>query len=281
VTAPSRERPAEHWAAGAFVVAALAGVGLVLVFVFGGQTQLEGVLGGVAFLGIGIGLVIWANGLLDEGPVEQERERLTATPEEAAALRIDIERGAQIGRRKLLKRTLLAAGTALGAGLLVPLGSLGPDPDKKLLHTAWASGVRVVTDDGDPVSAAALPLDGLLTVFPEGDTGSADGQVVLVRVDPQLLQLPASRATWAPLGIVAYSKVCTHAGCPVGLYVADRHELLCPCHQSSFDVLNGATPQSGPAAWPLPQLPLVVDSDGNLRASGPLSAPVGPGWWSA
>jgi ubiquinol-cytochrome c reductase iron-sulfur subunit len=118
-----------------------------------------------------------------------------------------------------------------------------------------------------------------LTVFPENDLGSADGQVVLVRVDPQLLRLPASRQGWAPDGLIAFSKVCTHAGCPVGLYQADSHRLLCPCHQSSFDVLDAAKPLSGPAAWPLPQLPLTVDEAGVLRAAGGLSEPVGPGWW--
>ena len=116
-------------------------------------------------------------------------------------------------------------------------------------------------------------------MFPQGDTGSADGQAVMMRVEPSLLRLPADRRTWAVDGIIAFSKVCTHAGCPVGLYEADTHELLCPCHQSAFAVLEGARPVSGPAAWPLPQLPLAVGDDGVLRSTGDFSDPVGPGWW--
>jgi ubiquinol-cytochrome c reductase iron-sulfur subunit len=148
-----------------------------------------------------------------------------------------------------------------------------------LLRTGWSDGVRVATRDGKVVHADEVPADGLLTVFPENDLGAADGQVVLVRVDESLVRPAKGRETWTPGGLIAYSKVCTHAGCPVGLYQAETHRLLCPCHQSEFDVLDSAKPLSGPAAWPLPQLPLVVGADGILRAGGPLSAPVGPGWW--
>jgi len=122
-------------------------------------------------------------------------------------------------------------------------------------------------------------LDGLVTVFPEHDPGSPDGQAVLLRVRTDRLPTAPDRATWTPAGLVAFSKVCTHAGCPVGLYEPDTHTLLCPCHQSAFDVLDNAKPVTGPAAWPLPQLPLVIDADGYVASSGDFSAPIGPGWW--
>ena len=124
-----------------------------------------------------------------------------------------------------------------------------------------------------------VPLDGLVTVFPEGSPDSGDGQAVLMQVDPGLIQPRPGREDWSPSGFIAYSKVCTHAGCPVGLYQAEAHELLCPCHQSTFDVLNGAKPLFGPAAGALPQLPLTIDSDGILRATGDFSSPVGPVFW--
>ena len=79
---------------------------------------------------------------------------------------------------------------------------------------------------------------------------------------------------------IAYSKICTHVGCPVGLYQADTHELLCPCHQSTFDVLDGARPRFGPATRSLPQLPLAVDGDGFLTAQSDFTEPVGPGFWN-
>lgn len=274
--------PAERSAALAFVVAALGALGFVVVFWSGGpRTQVEGALLAVAFGGLGVGLVIWANHLIGGGEQREERTSLRATPDEVAELDGELGRGEVVARRVWLRRSAVAAGGALGLALVSPLRSLGPRPGKQLLHTAWADGVRVVTEDGMPVVAGNVPEDGLLTVFPEGAIGAADAQAVLVRVDPSLLRLPSDREGWAPAGLLAYSKVCTHAGCPVGLYQADSHQLLCPCHQSSFDVLRGAVPVSGPAAWPLPQLPLVVGADGVLRVGGDFSEPVGPGWWKA
>jgi ubiquinol-cytochrome c reductase iron-sulfur subunit len=269
----------ERITTGSFVVAAVAAVVLVVVYVRGGQPQLEGALLAVSFGGVGLGLVLWANGLLAGGPYAEEREPLVASDADTEALDRDLERGGELQRRPLLKRTLAVALAAIGASLLLPIRSLGPRPGHSLQRTAWAGGARVVNGDGDQVHADDVPLDGLLTVFPEGDVGAADSQVVLMRVDPNQLQLPPGRADWAPQGLIAYSKVCTHAGCPVGLYQAETHQLLCPCHQSAFDVLDGARPLSGPAAWPLPQLPLSIDADGSLRSTGDLSEPVGPGWW--
>jgi ubiquinol-cytochrome c reductase iron-sulfur subunit len=282
VTGPvRRERSIERTAAAAFLVAAASALGLMVLYWRGGQPQLEGLLIGITFAGIAVGLVLWANGLLHGGPYVEQRVTLVAEPDEAAALRADLERNGFLEQRTMLRRTLLVAGAAVGAAALFPLRSLGPKPGRSLLRTAWAPGVRVVTLDGSPVHKADVPVDGLLTVFPEGAVGSADGQAVMVRVDPGQLQLPPERASWTVEGIIAFSKVCTHAGCPVGLYEANSHQLLCPCHQSGFDVVTGATPVSGPAAWPLPQLPLTADPDGTLRATGDFSEPVGPGWWRA
>jgi ubiquinol-cytochrome c reductase iron-sulfur subunit len=275
---PPHDRSLERAVVTSFAVTAVAAVALMVVYALGGQPQAEGALLAVAFAGLGVGLVVWANGLL-AGEHTEEREPLVASPAEDAALRDDLERGGVLHRRTLLRRSLLVAAGALGIAALFPLRSLGPRPGKSLLRTPWRPGVRVVTIDGEPVRVDAVPTGGLLTVFPEGDTGSADGQAVLVRVEAGLLRLPPGRDSWTVDGIVAFSKVCTHAGCPVGLYAADRHELLCPCHQSAFDVLRGAKPISGPAAWPLPQLPLAADADGVLRSTGDFSEPVGPGWW--
>jgi ubiquinol-cytochrome c reductase iron-sulfur subunit len=136
-----------------------------------------------------------------------------------------------------------------------------------------------VTEDNEPVLAADVPLEGLVTVFPEGYPGSADGQAILIRLREGLLQPLPGREDWAPRGYVVYSKVCTHAGCPVGLYETESHQVLCPCHQSTFNVLEGCRPVFGPAAAPLPQLPIDIDADGYLVARGDFSAPVGPAFW--
>ena len=139
--------------------------------------------------------------------------------------------------------------------------------------------MRLVDVDGNPVTTHTLEVDSITTVFPEGYVGSADSQAVLVRVEPGLLRLPSNRAAGAPDGLVCYSKICTHAGCPVGLFLASVHQLRCPCHQSTFDVLNGAEPIYGPAPRALPQLPIEVDDQGFLLSKGDFSAPVGPSFW--
>jgi ubiquinol-cytochrome c reductase iron-sulfur subunit len=275
---PSRERSAERAVVACFALATAAAVALMVTYWHGGQPQLEGLFLGLALGAIGVGLILWANALL-AGIHEEHRSPLVASPEETQALQDDLERTGVLHRRAALRGGLLVAGGALGLAALFPIRSLGPRPGRTLLRTSWASGPRVVTLDGEPVRPDDVALGGLLTVFPEGDAGSADGQAVMMRVEPSLLRLPADRKTWAVDGIVAFSKVCTHAGCPVGLYEADTHELLCPCHQSAFAVLEGARPISGPAAWPLPQLPLAVGDDGVLRSTGDFSDPVGPGWW--
>jgi ubiquinol-cytochrome c reductase iron-sulfur subunit len=263
-------------------LAALASIGFAVSFWSGGEhTQLQGLALALAFAGAAIGLAAWANKVLPQREHAEERSPLRATPEDVAELDEELARGELIVRRVWLRRTAIAAGAAIGVALASPLRALGPRPGKALLRTGWRGGVRVVTEDGVAVKAADVPEDGLLTVFPEGAVGAADAQAVLVRVPPGLLRLPAGREGWAPDGLIAFSKVCTHAGCPVGLYEADRHQLLCPCHQSTFDVLRAAVPTSGPAGWALPQLPLRVDADGSLSSTGDFSAPTGPGWWSA
>lgn len=274
------ERRAELVIAASFLVTAAAAVGLAIVYLSGGQPQLEGGLLAVAFGGLAYGFVTWGQKLMPQGPVVEERHRLTSTEAEADELESDLERGGVITRRKLLARTLAIAGGALGVAALFPIRSLGPNPGKALTTTPWRNGLRLVTDDGTPVLVAEVPMDGLVTVFPEGHAGSADGQAVLVRVEPGLVRPAPGREDWSPDGFIVYSKVCTHAGCPVGLYQADSHTLLCPCHQSVFDVLDHARPTFGPAAVALPQLPIRLDADGSIRARGDFSDPVGPAFWS-
>ena len=167
-----------------------------------------------------------------------------------------------------------------GSRALFPIRSLGPAPGNTLLRTPWRRGRRAITEDGRAVRARDVPLDGLVTVFPAGHPDSADGQVVLMRVRPERLHLPPERADWAPNGLIAYSKVCTHAGCPVGLFEPSTGQLLCPCHQSAFDVLDGAQPVFGPAARALPQLPIAIDDEGYVVAQSDFHEPIGPSFWN-
>ncbi len=262
-----------------FVLAAAAGAGLAAVYWTDDQPQLEGALLALTFAGLAYGFVVWGKRLLPPGPYVEDRPGMASTEASREAFEEDFEREGSVDRRSILVRALGFALGALGIAAISPLRSLGPNPDHALDHTPWRRGTRLVTEDGTPVSSESVPLDGLVTVFPEGFTDSESGQSVLIRVDPGLLALSPGPRDWTPDGFIAFSKVCTHAGCPVGLYQAGTHQLLCPCHQSSFDVLDGAKVIFGPAGAPLPQLPLEIDQEGFLRARSDFPRPVGPVFW--
>jgi ubiquinol-cytochrome c reductase iron-sulfur subunit len=269
---------AERAIVAALGVSMLASLGLIVLYALGGGAQLEGILLALALGGVGAAIVIWAIALL-AAPIEvEERHPLESSGEERAGARdaLDPE---QISRRRLLVRLLGGASAVLGAALVLPALSLGPEPGRNLFRTGWRAGSRVVDANGTPIRPGDLPLGSVQTVFPSGEVGRPDSQTLLIRVRAEDLRLAAGRADWAPQGAIGYSKICTHAGCPVGLYRAEEHFLLCPCHQSTFDVLRGAVPIFGPAARPLPQLPLEVDGDGYLVARGDFPEPVGPGFW--
>ena len=262
-----------------FVLSTAASLALMVLYFLGGQPQLEGTLLGVALGALGVGVVVWAADLLDEPERVEERPPL-ATPEEGRAEATEALGVEHVTRRRLLVRLVGGAVGALGAALAIPSLSLGPAPGRDLFRTPWRRGARVVGERGEFLRPQEIGLATVTTVYPEGHVGSADGQALLLRVDEGLLNLPGGRSGWTPEGCLAYSKICTHAGCPVGLYRARAHQLLCPCHQSTFDVLQGAVPVFGPAARPLPQLPLGVDDQGYLVARGDFSAPVGPSFWN-
>jgi ubiquinol-cytochrome c reductase iron-sulfur subunit len=273
-------RPRSEWiVVGLFGLTGGSGIALLVVYALGGQTQLEGILLAVALGALGVGIVIWAQDLMATQVAIEQRHSPASSPEVTTDLQAALDEEAGFTRRRLLVGMLLAAFGGLGAALAIPVLSLGPAPGPELFTTGWRSGKRLIGIDGAAVRADAIAMDSLVTVFPEGDVGSADSQTLLIRVPPELLHLDPARAGWAPGGFVAYSKVCTHAGCPVGLYRASERKLVCPCHQSTFDVLTGATPVFGPAARRLPQLPIRLEPDGTFVAEGDFPEPVGPSFW--
>jgi ubiquinol-cytochrome c reductase iron-sulfur subunit len=268
-------------AALAFVFSALASLGLVVVYVTGGQAQLEGILLGIGLGGLAVGLIAWAKNLMPTGPFVQARKVTLRQAGEVEEVEEALDESvATIGRRRFLGRLLAVSLGAFGVAAVFPIRSLGTRPGRALFHTSWRKGSRAVTDAGQPIRPADLPVDGVLTVFPEGAVGTEDSQTLLIRLPAGDYRPLPGREGWAPDDVVAFSKICTHAGCPVGLYRADSKELYCPCHQSVFEVLDGAKPAAGPATMPLPQLPLDVDAEGYLVARSDYTEPVGPGFWN-
>ncbi|HYN99347.1 MAG TPA: Rieske 2Fe-2S domain-containing protein [Actinomycetota bacterium] len=261
----------------AFGLSALAGLSLAVVYIRGGNVQLEGILLAIALGGLGYGLAEWAGKLMSKGPEVGDYEDAPPPGDEEEVAEVVSEGWDEsFGRRKFLLRMLGLAAGSMGLALVFPIRSLGPSPGTSLLRTAWRSGSRMVREDGQLVKATDLAVEGVLTVFPEGQTDQADSQTVLIRVDPS--QLASEEGTAE--GLIAYSKICTHAGCPVGLYRVATHDLFCPCHQSTFDVLDGAKPIAGPATRALPQLPIEVDDEGYIVATDDFSEPVGPAFWN-
>lgn len=276
----SQAMPAERRIAVLLILSTLAALGLAVVYIAGGQPQLEGALLGVSLTGIGVAVILWARGLSTEGTVIAERGRLGGDEEDAAVVEERIEEVTEEpGRRSVLK-LFWAAGGALALSAVFPIRSLGPAPGRALLTTAWSAGARLVDVEGRPVRVDTLEVGGTTTAFPLGAEHAADSQVVVIRLAEGEGRPRPGREDWAPRGYVAYSKICPHVGCPVGLYQADTHELLCPCHQSTFDVLDGARPSFGPATRSLPQLPLSIDREGFLIAQADFDEPVGPGFWN-
>ena len=259
----------------ALAISIVASIALVAVYVANGSVELQGITLALALGGIGTAIVIWAVALID-APIEIEERHSFADATPKGGLAAGSE---EVTRRRFLARLLAGSAGLLAAVLVLPAFSLGPQPGRDLFRTAWRRGLRLVDAGNQPIRPDDLVLDSVRTVFPQGFVGRADSQTLLIKVRPWDLALPDGRDAWAPDGCVAYSKVCTHAGCPVGLYRAREHLLLCPCHQSTFDVLHGAVPVFGPAARPLPQLPMEVDAEGYLVALGDFPDPIGPGFW--
>ena len=267
-------------------------VGLVLVIGFGAcywvnaaPWTLGATMGGGLFF-LGVGLVAWGKYLMPRGPFVEERHPLASDEVERDAFAAAIvERGGGVVKRRKVLGGLLGGGLgAFGIVALFPLlRSLGPLPKGTLFHTDWRSGTFAVDSTGRRVSVGELAIGSIMTVFPEGlentDRGQAVDQTILIRISNENFVTQKGRETWAPMGYLAYSKLCTHLGCPVGLYEQQLQLLVCPCHQSMFNATNGAIPEFGPAPRPLPQLPLYIDAQGYIRAQSDYHEPVGPGFW--
>ena len=246
-----------------------------------------------ALLGVGIGAVHWAKSLMHGHELVEERH-LTRGTEEAreAAIETFSQANEESGftRRSLVRNSLLGALVAAPIPAVVLFRDLAPakNPLVIIRQTMWDTGVRLTRDpSGLPIKAADVTIGSAFHVIPEGLAEleyhkieeKAKAAVLLMRLPVEDLNEAPEKASWSYQGIVAYSKICTHVGCPVALYEQQTHHLLCPCHQSEFDVANHCEVIFGPAARPLPQLPITIDDEGYLVAQSDFTEPVGPSFW--
>jgi ubiquinol-cytochrome c reductase iron-sulfur subunit len=292
VPAGTPERRAENAVLILLTLAVLAAAGFIVVYaVYPRAEQPNELLGlslGLCLAFIAGALTVVAKRLVVTEELEDEYPDLHPQEQEEI-IQIVHESGSRITRKKLLAGAGAAAGGALGLAALTPALSLGPLWDTSPLDiTPWRRGVALVDENGNRMPAADIAGGTFYSAFAEGvDPEDIASNLVVVRLDPAKLKLPPERAGWAPDGILAYSKICTHAGCAIGLYrdplfpdLEPKPALVCPCHYSTFDPYTGGTVIYGPAGRPLPQLPLMIDSAGDLRAAGSFNYRVGPGWWN-
>jgi ubiquinol-cytochrome c reductase iron-sulfur subunit len=239
---------------------------------------------------IGAGAIHWAKTLMPDEEVIAMRHEMRYDDEDRAALVKSAKEGAAaagLGRRSLIKRTMGLSLGLIGLSPLLLLRDLGPLPAKEFDTTSWAKGTRLVTDPGNrPIKPSDLEVGAVAQVLPQLRAGEertlnniGKDAVLLIRLRPEEFQLTPEKLAMTHEGIIAFSKICSHMGCAIALYEQQTKHLLCPCHQSTFDVPRGAKVIFGPAARPLPQLGISVDSEGYLVAQNPFSEPVGPSFW--
>jgi ubiquinol-cytochrome c reductase iron-sulfur subunit len=272
------------------LLSALAASGFTVLYAFdslGNRTQLFGITLSLALGFLAAALIVAGKRLIPTEELEEDYPPEEHLDEQREILQLVDESGSAITRKRLLLASGGAAVTALGAAALTPALSFGPALDPaNLYETPWRRGRRLVDSNGRPLRADDISTDTFYSAYPEGAKKDKIGSpIVLVRFEPSELRLPPGRDGWAPEGILAYSKICTHAGCAVSLYrrplfgpVEPSRALVCPCHYSTFDPAAGAAVIFGPAGRPLPQLPLMIDENRELRAAGNFSDPVGPAW---
>ncbi len=268
------------------LAAAVAFVGFVVFAVVSEDTQLLGLCVGLGLVLAGVASALAGKRVVIQEKATEEYKDFGEPRERQQVQNHLVEGKVGVTRRRLLFSSLAVVGAALGAAALAPLASLGPRIGQKVYETPWNEGKRLVDEKGAPISLDTLSPGEFVTGFPEGasleDLGSP---VIVVRLEEDELELPEDRAGSAPDGYVAYSKICTHAGCAVSMLRSPKFEptqpgtaLVCPCHYSTFNPADGGSVEFGPAGRPLPQLPLRAAADGSLEAAGGFYEPVGPSY---
>jgi ubiquinol-cytochrome c reductase iron-sulfur subunit len=302
---PEHANRAEKIVVFCFLLAFIAGCGFIAAYIGLGVHTVDKVLRSnlalglslsVALLGLGFGALIWVRQLMPDAEMAEERHPMRSSDTERAEFQEYFEEGAaasQFVRRPMVRRSLMLATLPLAVIPIVALRDLGPLPGTSLRHTVWSPGRRLlVYGTNTPLTPAEFSAPGsMITIVPDGYQDDLDAlakaAVILIKFQPGVLHVPTAYAgstlistmNWTVDNIVAYSKICTHVGCPVALYEQTTHHILCPCHQSTFQAAEGARVIFGPAPRPLPQLPLTLDAQGYLVAKSDFTQPVGPSFW--
>jgi ubiquinol-cytochrome c reductase iron-sulfur subunit len=276
-------------------LSSLAALGFILVYAFANslldETQLLGAALGLSLLLLAVALIVVGLKLVPTEELAEEYPPHEHPHEQQVIAELVDESGTGITRRRFFKLGLLGAGGTLGLAILAPAVSFGPlFHVGDFLRTPWRRGRRLVDENGKPYRASDIQENDFYLAFPEGlsdeDKEQMAASLVVIKLPPDQLDLPPDLEGYDAHGILAYSRICTHAGCAITLYRAPlfqpdepRPALVCPCHYSTFDPATGGSVTFGPAGRNLPLLPVYEDASGYLRAKGNFDGPVGPSWW--
>lgn len=288
-TVPANPR-AERIVALLLLLAAVGGFGFTVIYIVSpaNQTQWLGLAIGLALASLSAACIVAGKLVVPQETSVEERDQLLEeeTVEEVVG---QIESGAEgVSRRGLLIGAGGVAGAGLTVALVTPAASLGPNLTG-IHDTPWHRGVRMVDEKGVPYLATEIEVGSVYTALPEhADPENLGSGVIVIKLPPQYVHLPAARRDWAPGGILAFSKICPHAGCAISeyrypLYVNTAEQqpaFTCPCHYSTFLPGYGGKLIFGPAGRELPQLPVMIDPDGYLAAGGAFREDIGPAWWN-
>ncbi|MGA9857318.1 MAG: Rieske (2Fe-2S) protein [Solirubrobacteraceae bacterium] len=282
-------RRSETLVAVLLLLAAVAGFSFTVIYVvLETDTQLLGLAMGACLAMLAAAAIVAGKLVVPQETAVEPRDRLLDDEEVEQVVEIVEAGGEGVSRRVLLTGAGGLAGAAVVTAVAAPLASLGP-PSRSVRDSPWRRGVRLVDDQGNPYPAAEIQIGSFYTALPEGESWESFGAGLLViRLPEQMIDLPPSRRAWTPQGIMAFSKICTHAGCAISLYryptyqptSVEQPAFTCPCHYSTFTPADGGQVLFGPAGRPLPQLPVMIDADGNLRAAGVFDEDIGPSWFS-
>ena len=247
----------------------------------GASTQWEAVTLGVGLLVLGFGVTAWGKYLMPQGPFVEERHVFHSTEAERGDDRGDHRARRHRGQAARSCWAVCSPGIdghgdrpPVPPGAVARARSTGQRPS---FTTNWKKGSKLVTIDGREVTSTTSKWGACSPCSPRDTPVRLLTRSSCIRPGQTLAPLTSSGADrLGRVGYVAYSKMCTHLGCPVGLYQEQTQQLVCPCHQSIFNVLAGAVPEFGPAPRPLPQLPITVDAAGFLRARAVSTRRSGP-----
>lgn len=284
-------------------------------FLYSAYNPLIGSTLGLSILAVGVGVILYTKKMMPHEVTVQQRHdgRSSEVDRQTISAHLaDAGSRSTIGRRKVIKRTAgFGAGTFGLAFGVYSLGGFIEDPWEdadsweSLENTRWMhqyDGEKVFlrrhTGNFNEVSLVRpedLTAGAMETVYPfrEEERGDheelvhaikdAHASVMLIRLRPDDAAEVVKREGQEDFNYgdyYAYTKICSHLGCPTSLYEQRTNRILCPCHQSQFDVLAYGRPIFGPAARALAQLPITVDPEtGYFIATGDFPEPVGPAYW--